>query len=134
MGIYRVSYLARAFKQDASNAMKGDIVRALIELITNSDDAYGDGAQGKIRVEVEHRRSAPWRVVVRDRAKGMRKARMAQAIGDIGTRMSGFERGARVRGNLGRGAKDLAAFGSVTFESICDGFYSAMTLEPDGSF
>jgi hypothetical protein len=129
-----VSYTPRAFKQDASNAMKGDIVRGLIELITNCDDAYGDDAQGKIRIEVEHRRTAPWRVVVRDRAKGMRKARMARAIGDIGTRTSGFETGARVRGNLGRGAKDLAAFGPVTFESICDGYYSAMTLEPDGSF
>ncbi len=134
MGTRRVSYTARAFKQDASNAMKGDIVRGLIELITNCDDAYGDDARGKIRIEVEHRRSSPWRVVVRDRAKGMRKARMAQAIGDIGTRTSGFEDGARVRGNLGRGAKDLAAFGPVTFESICDGYYSAMTLESDGSF
>lgn len=122
MGTHRVSYGPRAFKQDASNAMKGDIVRGLIELITNCDDAYGDDAQGKIRIEVEHRRSAPWQVIVRDRAKGMRKARMANAIGDIGTRMSGFEEGARVRGNLGRGTKDLAAFGPVTFESVCDGF------------
>lgn len=134
MATHRVSYTARAFKQDASNAMKGDIVRGLIELITNCDDAYGDDAQGKIRVEVEHRRTAPWRVVVRDRARGMRKALMARAIGDIGTRTSGFEDGARVRGNLGRGAKDLAAFGPVTFESICEGYYSEMTLEPDGSF
>jgi hypothetical protein len=114
--------------------MKGVIARGLIELITNCDDAYGDDAQGKIRIEVEHRRNAPWRVIVRDRAKGMRKDRMAHAIGDIGARVSGFEEGARVRGNLGRGAKDLAAFGPVTFESICDGYWSVMTLEPDGSF
>jgi hypothetical protein len=134
MGSQRVRYTARAFKQDASNAMKGDIVRGLIELITNSDDAYGDEAHGKIRIEVEHRRKAPWRVIVRDRATGMRKKRMAHAIGDIGTRTSGFELGARVRGNLGRGAKDLAAFGPVSFESICDGYVSAMTLESDGSF
>lgn len=134
MGRRRVSYGPRAFKQDASNAMKGDIVRGLIELITNADDAYGDDSQGKIRIEVEHRRSAPWKVIVRDRAKGMRKARMAHAIGDIGMRTSGFEEGARVRGNLGRGAKDLAAFGPVTFESICEGYYSVMTLEPDGFF
>src|SRR2546426_479865 len=127
MARHRVSYGPRAFKQDASNAMKGDIVRGLIELITNADDAYGDSTQGKIRVEVEHRRGAPWQVVVRDRAKGMRKARMEEAIGEVGKRTSGFETGARVRGNLGRGAKDVAAFGPVTFESICDGFYSGMT-------
>lgn len=134
MGRNRVRYGSRAFQQDASNAMKGDIVRGLIELITNCDDAYGDDSQGKIRIEVERRRNAPWRVIVRDRARGMTKTRMAQAIGDIGMRTSGFEEGARVRGNLGRGAKDLAAFGPVTFESICEGHYSVMTLEPDGSF
>lgn len=88
MGARRVSYGARAFKQDASNAMKGDTVRGLIELITNADDAYGDDSHGKIRIEVEHRRSAPWRIIVRDRATGMRKARMAHAIGDIGMRTS----------------------------------------------
>ena len=88
----------------------------------------------KIRIEVEHRRKSPWRVVVRDRAKGMRKDKMESAIGDIGARTSGFEEGERVRGNLGRGAKDVAAFGPVTFESICEGYLASMTLEPDGSF
>lgn len=134
MGSNRVKYTERAFKQDASNAMKGDIVRGLIELITNCDDAYGDHSKGKIRIEVEHRKNAPWHVVVRDRAKGMRKQKMEHAIGDIGVRVSGFESGERVRGNLGRGAKDIAAFGPVTFESICEGYLASMTLEPDGSF
>ena len=114
--------------------MKGDIVRGLIELITNCDDAYGDDSHGKVRVEVEHRRNHPWRVRVLDRATGMRKATLEHAIGDIGTRTSGFESGGRVRGNLGRGAKDLAAFGPVTFESVRDDQYAKMILEPDGSF
>ena len=134
MGSNRIKYTARAFQQDAANAMRGDIVRGLIELITNCDDAYGDTTNGKIRIEVEHRRNSPWRVVVRDRAKGMRREMMAKAIGDVGARVSGFEDGARVRGNLGRGAKDVAAFGPVTFESICDGQIAAMTLESDGTF
>ena len=132
MGSKRVRYTERAFKQDAFHAMKGDIVRGLIELITNCDDAYGDHPGGKIRIEVEHRRNAPWHVVVRDRAKGMRKQKMERAIGDIGARTSGFEGGERVRGNLGRGAKDVAAFGPVTFKSICEGYMASMTLEPDG--
>jgi hypothetical protein len=114
--------------------MKGDIVRALVELITNADDAYGEKDSGKIRIEIEHRRGKPWRVVVRDRARGMRKARMVDAIGGLAGRTSGFESGERVRGNLGRGAKDVAAFGPVMFESVCDNRYSAMTLEPDGSY
>src|ERR1044072_8772082 len=122
----------RAFHQDATEAMRGDIIRALIETITNSDDAYAD-AHGKIRVEVEHRRG-PRRVITRDRAKGMRSARMEEAFVHLGGRTSGFERGENVRGNLGRGAKDLAAFGNVVFESICENRYSKMTLETTGAY
>ena len=33
----------RAISQDAEQAMRGDPVRALIELITNADDAYQGG-------------------------------------------------------------------------------------------
>ena len=128
----RVDYSERAFQQDAHDAMRGDIIRALIETITNSDDAYGD-SDGKIRVEIEHRRG-PWTVITRDRAKGMSATRMKTAIGQLGGRTSGFEEGERVRGNLGRGAKDLAAFGTVEFESLCDGKYAKMTLRPTGKY
>jgi hypothetical protein len=126
----QVQYGPRGFHQDASQAMKGDIVRALIETITNSDDAYAD-TTGKIRLEVEHRHG-PWSVITRDRAKGMTATRMKEAIEGLGGRMSGFEVGEDVRGNLGRGAKDLAAFGRVTFESICDARCSRMILEETG--
>lgn len=128
----RVRYLGRAFNQDATEAMRGDVVRALIETITNSDDAYGD-KDGKIRIEIEHRRG-PWKVVTRDRAKGMSATRMKQAIVDLGGRTSGFESGEAVRGNLGRGAKDLAAFGTVIFESIFDDRYSKLTLGQTGDY
>lgn len=128
----RVDYTARAFLQDAQSAMRGDIIRGLIEMITNSDDAY-NGNRGKIRIEVEHCHG-PWRVITRDRATGMRAARMQDAILRLGARTSGFELGQNVRGNLGRGAKDLAAFGQVQFESICDGYYSRLMLEPSGEY
>lgn len=128
-----IVYTPRAFHYDASLAMKGDIVRGLIEAITNADDAYGDES-GKIRIEVEHRRQKSWKVIVRDRATGMSAARMKSAIGTLGGRTSGFEEGRSVRGNLGRGAKDLAWFGPVTFESIRDGNYASLTLEEDGTF
>jgi hypothetical protein len=128
----RVLYGGRAFHQDATEAMRGDIIRALIEAMTNSDDAYGDES-GKIRIEIEHCRG-PWKVIIRDRAKGMRAARMEEAICELGARTSGFEEGDNVRGNLGRGAKDLAAFGTVEFESICDNRYSKLILEPTGEY
>jgi hypothetical protein len=128
----RVTYGTRAFHQDATEAMGGDIVRALIETITNSDDAYGN-KYGRIRVEIEHRRG-PWKVVTKDRATGMSAARMEMAIASLGERTSGFEAGADVRGNLGRGAKDIAAFGNVEFESICQDEYAHMELDAYGNY
>jgi hypothetical protein len=127
-----VTYGSRAFHQDATEAMGGDIVRALIETITNSDDAYGNKS-GKIRIEVEHRRG-PWKVISRDRAIGMTASRMEDVIAHLGGRTSGFEAGKDVRGNLGRGAKDLAAFGPVDFESICGEEYAHLLLESDGNY
>lgn len=132
-----IGYTSRAFHQDTTDAMRGDIVRGLIELITNSDDAYAsvEGVkQGKISVEVEHRRDKPWNVIVRDRAKGMSAATMKSRLASLGLRTSGFETGENRRGNLGRGAKDLAAFGEVTFESICEGKYAEFILHTDGSW
>src|SRR5665647_1502649 len=114
----RVEYTDRAFSQDAQQAMKGEIIRGLIELITNSDDAYVDvdlsrGHPGRILVQVEHRKNQSWHVVVRDRATGIED--LVSRITKLGGRSSGFEQGRQKRGNLGRGAKDLAAFGPVTF-------------------
>lgn len=128
----QVTYSGRAFHQDASEAMRGDIVRALIETITNSDDAYGEKT-GKIRIEIEHRRG-PWKVVTRDRARGMNAAKMRESFACLGGRTSGFESGEKVRGNLGRGAKDIAAFGTVVFESICGEEYSRLTLDQKGQY
>jgi len=127
-------YTGRAFHQDSTEAMGGDIVRALIETITNADDAYGDKF-GKIMIEIEHRRKGnPWKVVTKDRAIGMSALRMEEAIIHLGGRTSGFENGANVRGNLGRGSKDLAAFGKVSFESICDDEYAHLVLDTNGNY
>jgi hypothetical protein len=128
-----ITYTSRAFQQDAQNAMKGDIVRGLIEAITNADDAYGN-KPGKIRIEIERRKQGSWKVVICDRASGMRASTMRTAIATLGGRTSGFEEGRSVRGNLGRGAKDLAAFGPVSFESIRDGYVSTLVLQKDGLY
>jgi len=134
----RIQYTGRAFHQDAMEAMKGDIVRGIIELITNSDDSYaslGDRQkQQKISVEVEHRRGQPWRVIVRDRAAGMTAKQMIERITRLGGRTSGFERGESMRGNLGRGAKDVAAFGDVSFMSIKRGRYAELILRSTGDW
>ena len=43
----QVKYTQRAFQQDASEAMKGDVLRALVELVTNADDALNEFEQEK---------------------------------------------------------------------------------------
>jgi len=131
-----IEYSPRALEQDANEAMRGDIVRGLIEAITNPDDAYarmGD-VTGKIVVEVEHRRASGWEVRVLDRATGISQDDMIAKLTRLGARSSGFERGDNVRGNLGRGAKDLIAFGPVLFESVKDDQYAAIRLLPNGEY
>ncbi len=76
----KLDYTGRAFQQDAIHAMRGNVVRALIETITNADDAYGHDTKGKIRVEIERKRGTS-RIITRDRAKGMRKVEMDEAFG-----------------------------------------------------
>lgn len=137
-----VRYTGRGLRQDAAEAMGSDLVRGLIEAITNSDDSYaraeartGSPGTGKIWIGVQHSRGKPtYKVQLGDRAGGMSRDEMMGAILDIGGRTSGFEKGAEVRGNRGRGAKDLVAFGEVTFESIKDGRLTRLELRPDGSY
>ncbi|MFY9584521.1 MAG: ATP-binding protein [Candidatus Acidiferrales bacterium] len=136
----RIEYTERAFDQDAAAAMRGKIERALVELITNSDDSYalleeeGIRPRGLIRIEIDRHRSKPWKVVVRDRAAGMTVEDMKNRLCRVGGQTSGFERGAAVRGMLGRGAKDVAAFGSVIFESIKNDTYCRCCLTNRGQY
>jgi len=136
-----VEYTGRAFSQDAQEAMGGKIERAIAELVTNCDDSYvrlerPDGApvKGSILIEMEHRRKRKWKVVVRDRAEGMSAGEMKDKLTVLGHRTSGFASGQNVRGLLGRGGKDVAAFGTVTWESIKDGRYYGLRLQPIGEW
>lgn len=122
-------------RQNMERAMKGDITRGLVELITNSDDSYRDveeskkQSSGKIRVEIERRRKTqPTIVIVRDRAGGMSREELFEKMGGLGRRTSGFEKGKKRRGLLGRGAKDIAAFGTVHFESIKNDEYNHLII------
>ena len=116
----------RAKKQDADLAMKADPIRAIIELVTNSDDAYGVSS-GKISIELI-RRTKVWAFSVRDRAGGMDQDGMKSKLLRVGAETSGFEYGESVRGNLGRGAKDVSVFGTAKFESIKNGRYTCCTI------
>lgn len=125
---------SRAFYLESTEVMRGDIVRALVEYITNADDAYQrKGGKGKIALEVEHKRGVePWHVRIRDRATGMTLREMHDRIARQGTRTSGYEEGKAVRGNRGLGAKDPAVFGKVTFSTIKDGEFAWMSINDQG--
>jgi hypothetical protein len=111
--------------------MGSNPIRAIVELVTNSDDAYVDtpgSRKGKIRIEVEYHRGAPTEIRVKDRAKGMTPQEMETKLAMEGGRSSGFEFGEDKRGLLGRGAKDIVHFGPVTFESKAAGIHSKLEL------
>jgi hypothetical protein len=125
---------SRAFRHEAMSAMRRDVVRALVEYITNADDAYATiGGKGRILITVDPRREGGvWTARVADRASGMLLRDLIGRLGRQGGRTSGFEAGVDVRGNLGLGAKDPAAFGKVTFETIRDNEYSWLSIDDRG--
>jgi hypothetical protein len=132
-----ITYTGRAFRMDAQEAMGSDLVRGIIELVTNSDDAYerAEIKDGKIWIGLDHGYKLSQRpLIVRDRAGGLRRDDAIDRLTHIATRSSGFETGKSVRGNRGRGAKDLIAFGDVVFESICDGQYMRLDLDRTGHY
>ena len=124
-------------RQNMGRAMGRRIERGLVELITNSDDSYrdledtGEQVLGKIRVEIKRRRKGqPSTIKVRDKASGMNMREMYEKLGELGERTSGFERGKARRGVHGRGARDVAWFGTVHFESIKDDEYNHLIIPP----
>ena len=125
----------RSYQQDAENAMGSDPIRAIVELVTNADDAYEEVAatrKGKIRIEWERRRKPNATILrVRDRARGMTRAEIEERLGTLGGRTSGFEAGERRRGLLGRGAKDVVHFGPVAWESKRAGEHTRFAIEYD---
>jgi len=115
----------RAIMQTAKFAIR-DVFDAIVELVTNSDDRYQILKKpGVIEIEVLRKRGdTPSILRVRDFADGMDAQTMQKKLSKLGDRVSGLDKGEFVRGTHSRGAKDVAALGSVVFESIAgDGLY-----------
>ena len=101
----------RFFIQSADQAIKRDVIRALVELVTNSDDSYRrlDGASqiraGQVILEVQRKdRNAVIRI--RDFAEGMSGDGMDLYVSRYAEDTSGMTQGQSVRGFWGRGLKD----------------------------
>lgn len=111
----KLQYADRLALQQADQAIRKDVLRALVEVITNSNDSYsrlehaGETVGGDIVIEVrrKHHNSI---IRVRDFAEGMDDEHMDKVVGTYGEATSGIKEDKHVRGMWGRGLKD-AIFG-----------------------
>lgn len=120
--------------QQADQAIRKDVVRALVELITNCNDSYqrmqdaSIETKGQIIIEVE-RRHANSVLRVMDNAEGMTETDMDTKVGKYGEATSGFKEGRSVRGLWGRGLKDsFFGLGHGSVSSIHDGKFGRCSL------
>lgn len=129
-----VEQTERSFAQATESAMGNEILMALIELITNSDDQYGD-QRGSIliRFPKPDADANTWQVQVCDKATGLSFEDIEPKLLRHGGRTSGHERGEDKRGNRGRGAKDVSHFGQVRWDMFKDGKYSWVWLDRHGN-
>lgn len=95
----------------------------LVELITNSDDAYDKGniTNKTIEIECDYKNKIS---IVRDNAIGLKGDDMEKCFLQIGEYTSTKDS----RGFFSRGAKDITVLGNLTFESIKDDRYSKVRL------
>jgi hypothetical protein len=107
----KLQYADRVAIQQADQAIRKDVMRALVEIITNANDSYsrleqaGGVSNGEMIIEIQrkHKNSL---IRVRDFAEGMTDKRMDRVVGTYGEATSGLKEDQRVRGMWGRGLKD----------------------------
>ena len=111
----KLQYADRVAIQQADQAIRKDVLRALVEIITNSNDSYsrlddrGRAVSGEIIIDVWRKRKNSV-IRVRDFAEGLDDIRMDKVVGTYGEATSGLKEDLHVRGMWGRGLKD-AIFG-----------------------
>lgn len=131
----------RVLKQLSDSAIKKEPVRALVELITNSDDSYrrlegsGKTVDGTIIIEIIRKKKTHSTIRVFDYAEGFDTDKMEERVGGFGVNTSGFTDGLDVRGFFGRGLKEaILGLGSGSVKSIKDGYYYECELTDDALF
>jgi hypothetical protein len=128
----------RALLQLANSVIRGDPVRSLVELITNSDDSYrrmglrNDASFGRIIVSLDIGSNT---LTVLDFAEGIDEDQMDECVGTYGSDASGCDQGYSVRGFYGRGLKEaVVGLGSGVIRSIRDGTYVECLLTESGLY
>ncbi|HXF48507.1 MAG TPA: hypothetical protein VNL73_03650 [Verrucomicrobiae bacterium] len=125
----------RAFVTLASQSIGNDLLKGLVEIITNGDDSYyrleskGIPGSGKIEIEIDRRpKSKQTLIRIRDFAEGIDNQRMDECVGYYGENVSG-DTG---RGFFGMGLKDtIINFGEGEIKSIKDAKYYRCKLKAD---
>lgn len=120
-------------------AIQGNAIRALVELITNSDDSYrileGAGATVNGRIEVSYEKDGySGHFAVRDNAAGMSYSEITKAFERYGAATSGYKDGKAVTGFFGTGAKN--ALGGMADGRICtfkDGVFTECRVFLEGN-
>src|SRR5688572_5381368 len=107
----KLQYADRVALQQADQAIRKDVLRALVEVITNCNDSYsrvestGQRPSGEIEIEITRRHKNSL-IRIRDFAEGMTASRMDKVVGTYGEATSGIKEDKNVRGMWGRGLKD----------------------------
>lgn len=117
----------------------GSVVDAVVELVTNCDDAYQVAPAGSvptpfpIDIEVDYASAdadVSGTLTVRDAANGMTGTHLCKAMTVVGQHLATPDQ----RGFFSRGAKDVSVLGRVTFHTIANDRYSSLSLFPDSTY
>jgi hypothetical protein len=113
---YEIQADQRHLVRSVQTAMRGNAIRALVELITNSDDSYCDLEDSRNKpaglIEILYKKDGYCcHFAIRDEAEGMSREEMKNSFGEksYGAATSGLKEGKRRRGYFGQGAKDALA-------------------------
>ncbi len=115
MTTFELRTSGRQFRRQFIAAIRGSLIRALTELITNSDDSYRrqavqhlqiteQPAFGEIMIDYDRKHR---RIAVVDWAEGMDADDMRRMIPNYGAATSGLYQDQSVRGYFGKGLKDV---------------------------
>jgi len=119
------------YQRLAASASMRTLWDALVELITNSHDSYGNlGEPTRIKIVAHSGRNDNRFIRLHDRAEGMAPDEMFAKLTKPGKKFGT----STSRGFMGRGAKDIVALGPCDYETIHNGVYSRLLLKADFSY
>lgn len=118
-----ISINERAYKYIRQFTIKS-VLDALVELITNSIDAYNKTSITDRYIWIEFTDN---KIIVRDWALGLTSDGLHKCFLQVGN----YTANESSRGFFSRGAKDISAIGNITFDTIKDNKYSQCFLNTD---